>query len=1088
VNLRRTPRVLRSAPNTPPLARSATRRGVSWPAFVARIGLPLAIGVLAGFAEAEGIRAHLANHELRVDARGVLTFVLHVENSSARERLLHGVIELPAGWIVRTPLTALLLPARSTRAFPVVAQAPAGRGPGTLLGHIRLLGEYGERLVTLDLVARLPTRSDLELTLLNGASTFIGELPRLELVVRNSGNITETVQLESDWAATFDPETLTLEPGASRRVAVLLAAPSALQSNRPLRLTLRAIGDAGGRAEVTHHLTFIPTELDESSLWHTVPIELRIGATLTGGNLTGGTPTGGNPTGGNREAPPGPALRVRLAGGGAWRDGASSTFAFALHTDLFGGDPRVQLVWRTTDLGVRVGHAEVGVHPSLSRAHGFALIADGRFRLGDATHLTWMAFAQTTTPSGAAAGAPPPRFGVRIGTSIPPLGHVTLAAQSNPGLSEARIDARLQLRFPGPLTVGATLDGAVHAPDGATSRLRGGIVLRAEHPRASAGLEARFTSAGFQEVARDTRELVLRADLDLLRLLQVDALRSLRAEVEARSARSVVDQEDATLPPESEETVEEGTSFAELERLRLSLDAATERSRGGIDYTRSDERPADSAMHTLQQALTLRFTTRVGDSWNLTPQATWSSRDRVDSVTGAVDRSETLRASLSGALHVGAATLTPALTLTIDPAERRIASLRAALTWRAPFSDGWQGEIESSFSHRPAGSHEVTLAAEIAQQTDTPAGGVVVRPSVRFSDGEPTRLTLSVRAPELMLLGFTTAASFTLRADAEGGLAGSGQLQLRGNFPLGDLGTLDLRAQIVHGERGFSAELGGQARATVGTDATLSVEAQTTFGAERPTATRFGVTLQRLLRVRSGHKRGVGSFEGSVLRTDGTPVPHVALRVAGQTIASDTNGRFRFPAVAVGEHYVQVIPGTLPQELLLSPSGPLRANVVAGAVSELHLLALHPATLQGEIRFALPEGFEHLGDDARGRNGDHRGHGFSGGEGTDGVTLLGSGDLRADGAHVAGITLQLERHGEVRLALSDDSGHFQLRDLEPGTWNLRIDHGRLPGVLRFGDYPRALHLAEGGRHHLVIPLEPRVRRVTLAEGGEVRTP
>lgn len=924
------------------------------------------------------LTANLLNHHPQVDARGMLTIVLIIDNHSGNDRQLRGIIDFPAGWHVHTPLHELHIPAHSARAYPVLLQASASIPAGRVNGQLQLLDEARKPISNITIHAQVPIQSALEISLLNAAAYLIEAPFTLQLTVRNSGNTHETVRLEADPSATFNTPTFPLEPGEARHVTAHVELPHTPHITQPQRISIRALSNAGSRAELTHHVTLIPTQLTETDRWHQVPITVRLSAAL---NHTANQIT--------------PNARVSVNTGGAWRDGARSTLTIALDSDLLGRDPRLLLEYHQPNVSVHLGHAHVGLHPNLSRARGFGLLAHGRWLVGESTPLSWAAFTQllpreTTTQQ--ARG----RYGVRFSSPLGTLGSWSLSAQRNPGFTEARAEANLRINTPTDLTLTLHLEADVHAPHAQHPLLRAAGSLRAHHPHGSANLELRANPTGFPDLARDTRELMVRAEVNLAPLLGLNAHQSLRANGEYRHT-----------------------------------------SHG---YTRSSEQPAAAQPHTLEEQLTLRFTTRLNERWRITPQLSWSARGTLDTISGKRAAQETLTGQLSSEIQIH----------------------RGTLLLNAALSSGPQ-----------AGANTLTFSAEFNEPhpTSSDQRGMLLRPRVRFSDNLPTRVTMEMISPSVSLLGFVTEAAMNLSYDADNGFDWRGRVSLEGRFPIANHGSVDLRARIAHGVAGTSAELTAHASINLNPHTSLLIEGESRFGTDNLN-TRLSVSLQRSHHVTTGPRAGVGSVEGRVTRSDGQPLAHVAFRIANQTIASDANGSFRIPAVTAGEHAVQLLAGTLPTELLLIPASPIRVQVRAGEVTTLQLHALQPAALVGSVRFTLPE------DDPT-SNLPHA---------NPRVSVLGSGDLRADAARVAGLTVQLERHGEIRRALTDTHGHVHFSHLEPGIWHLHIDHSRLPNTLNLAEYPRQLLLIEGETLTWSVALEPRQRRISLMEGGTVTGP
>ncbi|MEX2535593.1 MAG: hypothetical protein WD273_08340 [Trueperaceae bacterium] len=209
-----------------------------------------------------------------------------------------------------------------------------------------------------------------------------------------------------------------------------------------------------------------------------------------------------------------------------------------------------------------------------------------------------------------------------------------------------------------------------------------------------------------------------------------------------------------------------------------------------------------------------------------------------------------------------------------------------------------------------------------------------------------------------------------------------------------------------------------------------------------------------------GRRWDIGEVAGSVVGSNGTPVPGLVLTVAGQGATTRSDGSFDFPAVPVGEHIVQLLPHEiLGPTQILTPSPPRRVRVENGQVTRVEFKIVEGAALVGELNVRVPEPTPGLAHQAV------------------------STDEVAQGVHI-----ELRGSGGVLRTFTDSRGAFRFNRLLPGEWTLRVIESSVPGIYQFEPAALQLTILEGETAHAVVTMVPVVRRIQFDSGGETLVP
>ncbi|HEX8362435.1 MAG TPA: carboxypeptidase regulatory-like domain-containing protein, partial [Longimicrobium sp.] len=203
-----------------------------------------------------------------------------------------------------------------------------------------------------------------------------------------------------------------------------------------------------------------------------------------------------------------------------------------------------------------------------------------------------------------------------------------------------------------------------------------------------------------------------------------------------------------------------------------------------------------------------------------------------------------------------------------------------------------------------------------------------------------------------------------------------------------------------------------------------------------------------------------GRVSGRVFDAEsGRGVAGVPVRLGTQVALTDHAGTWRFANVRPGAHPLEV--DRLGAGLERVPVRPVPASVEVrdGRSVRVDVGLVRSARVWGAVRvfdFAEPSAA-----------GSARPPTVESGGLRDALLVLSAGD-------------------EAHRRSTDSGGRFEMADLRPGRWTLRVEHADLPPHHRLEHDSLVLELAGGSTQEVLLRVLPRFRPVRIIAGGEVR--
>ncbi len=228
--------------------------------------------------------------------------------------------------------------------------------------------------------------------------------------------------------------------------------------------------------------------------------------------------------------------------------------------------------------------------------------------------------------------------------------------------------------------------------------------------------------------------------------------------------------------------------------------------------------------------------------------------------------------------------------------------------------------------------------------------------------------------------------------------------------------------------------------------------------------TVLGVGYQRKLNVPFARKASMGNLTGEarILTAEGSvPLPNARVRVGGASTRTDSEGRFVFRTLPVGEHAIALETSDLGVGIVAASEHPGRVLIQGGGRwREIRLLYLEGATVRGVLHVMERE------------------------SATPGQVITPA----SPGARftLAGVLVELAQGVDVRRTLTDRDGSFRFQLLPPGPWTLRVYPQGLPSLHRLEREIQEIQVIPGQDQTVNIAVLPVERRIRFLDEGQIR--
>lgn len=359
----------------------------------------------------------------------------------------------------------------------------------------------------------------------------------------------------------------------------------------------------------------------------------------------------------------------------------------------------------------------------------------------------------------------------------------------------------------------------------------------------------------------------------------------------------------------------------------------------------------------------------------------------------------------------------------------------------------------------------VTIGIERPHPTIS-AGG-----SLEFGD---LRNNVERREHDVRKYGFRLSCTPTSHCRVSGhfqsALSGSGDPAARNDvagvrLELRPSGNLELAASFQW--RDYSEDAGREVdELTVGADYTLPSRHKvsgtlrwTRFEEERPEQTVFRLAYEMPIGMRGARKQSTGSLRGTVTDAEDplrSGLGNVVLLLGDLATVTDRDGRFAFPSLEPGDHYLTIDRASVGLGRVFTRKLPLCISIAGGGEAEIDLGVITPGSVEGEVVVDGPP-VESVSDER--------------GTGSPGLPRL---------------IVELSSEVETLRCMADSAGAFAFEEVRPGSWLLTVHpQGQLP-PLELAQDTYVVEVLPGAKSRVAARVVPLRREIPIVEEGILR--
>jgi len=235
--------------------------------------------------------------------------------------------------------------------------------------------------------------------------------------------------------------------------------------------------------------------------------------------------------------------------------------------------------------------------------------------------------------------------------------------------------------------------------------------------------------------------------------------------------------------------------------------------------------------------------------------------------------------------------------------------------------------------------------------------------------------------------------------------------------------------------------------------------------------TEYRLSYQIPIGIKTVKKTNVGILKGRVfdsMNPDKSGLSNIVVRVGSETVVTDKEGNFLFPALAPGMYRIMIDPKSIGYGFTTVQKYPISLEIKGGPVP----VSMDIGIIQGAVfkgRIVLPEVTEK----------DSRGENYIGAPDKAGSEVR-TGD-------VPHIIVELSREDQTVRRSTDMNGEFIFDNIRPGSWNLKFYDAGLPAGYGFETDSKIIELAPGDVVEIVNRVLPKKRAIQFIDSGSVTT-
>lgn len=874
--------------------------------------LPLAWG------QSGGLRVEAVTPVVEAEPQQTLNLLVRVTNAGVGAVKVAPEFGLFREWRMVVPPGELQLAAGESQVMPFTVRVPVDVAPGSYTFPLVYRGEAAGVSAEAAFTVVVKQLDKLELTLLNAPSMTLSEAYEARFLVRNAGNGVQEVALAASdnlrLGLAVRPAKVRLEPGNTQEVTVAVGAPRELQRAQSHRVRLTAQSKSTPEVSVSANVTveLVPKEISGASAYHTFPLRVQFGNTLSSGSSRGllGQAAGG--------------WSWSVSGSGRLWDQDPGRLTVRASNDLGFSSGRYSFAYRHPDFWLELGDQSVSLSPLAGGSSGFGLGGGGTIVETPDVQLKGQAFFH-----GSKQGA---RFGVRAEVALFDQVDAALQALLEPKGTLIGGEVQFTPRRADPLAFVVSLidiESAVYFPrDGQGPawglRLTGTLTQN----RSSLTAAYRWTQAGFRGNARSSYAFSVRGTLRLNEMLGLTTQRpfTLNAWYE-----------------QSGERAETGEPYRSSAQYGAALSGRTGDTSLGLSFEARSVTKEALAGSDWQGKLTFSVSTPLFERVPLQQSLSWQQSYRAEEA----DWSHALAYHGSTRFPLLGGRLSPSLRLGFDATEGVFDTAQLGASWSGRVTDELSLSLDAHYNL--VGSEALRFSVGGGYRFDSGRRLELAGSSRFYRDrGANVQLRFGYTVPLDVPLGRLStvgAVSGVIRDDAGAGLAGL-VVQLAGQAVVTRAdGTFHLPA-VPEGRHYLSLRAGGLAPHQLvipGLPYGLELNAHEDLTLDLTVVDSARVSGKVVYQKPSGDDAGDFVF-GSGRAADGEALVRgvvVELRQGDTSLRAVTNakGEFTFTHLLPGEWTLQVRRGSLPEHYRLEPeTTSLVLEPAEAAVSDIQLV------------------------------------------------------------------------------------------------------------------------------------------------------
>ena len=219
-------------------------------------------------------------------------------------------------------------------------------------------------------------------------------------------------------------------------------------------------------------------------------------------------------------------------------------------------------------------------------------------------------------------------------------------------------------------------------------------------------------------------------------------------------------------------------------------------------------------------------------------------------------------------------------------------------------------------------------------------------------------------------------------------------------------------------------------------------------------------------------RKGIGSVHGFIYdEQTQKAIDGAVVKLNDLITATDVSGRFNFNAVRPGIYYLSVNTASLGENRLTAQKTPMQITVDGGKATQINLHAVLKTWLEGRVMVYRYDTGKSESDDNSAENEVY----YSSGTG---VTKGEKGKLVEDYG-LANTIVELKKNNEIKRVITDKHGRFEVPDMRPGKWTLKIYEENLPQYYYLKKNNLNLDLKPGQSSKIHLKVLPRKRQIKI---------